>query len=174
MPRPVPTGLHTMTDLPDSAAPVATATPYPRWAVIGIFIILSIGAISVARDFLMPVVSALVLFLVFMPLMRRARRTGLPRSLAAAAIVTSLVLSLSVIAVSLRGPAVQIIDNFPQISQQVGRKLGDVLDRFKRLDKAVGEAMQTGDGAAAALAPAPAAPGRRCGAAILADRSGRQ
>ena len=84
-----------MNDLQDdTAAPSMRSPPYPRWAVIGIFIILSISAISVARDFLMPVVSALVLFLVFMPLMRRARRTGLPRALAAAGIVTSLVLSL--------------------------------------------------------------------------------
>ena len=48
--------------------------------------------------------------------------------------------------------------------QQVGRKLGEVLDSFKRLDKAVGEAMQTDDSPAAAdspanlAAPAPAAP----------------
>ena len=141
-----------MTDQPDPATPDA-----PRWTLIGIFLILAIGAISVARDFLMPVVSALVLFLVFMPMMRRARRTGVPRPLAAAGIVISLVLVLSVIVVSLRGPAVQIIDNFPQISHQVGRKLVDVTDRFRRLDRAVGEAMQTGDSPAAEGSPAHAA-----------------
>ena len=147
-----------MNDLQDdTAAPSMRSPPYPRWAVIGIFIILLVGAISVARDFLMPVVSALVLFLVFMPMMRRARRIGIPRPLASAGIVISMVLVLSVIVVSLRGPAVQIIDNFPEISHQVGRKLGDVLDQFKQLDKAVGEAMQTDD-TPAAPAPAPAAP----------------
>ncbi len=137
-----------MTDQPDPA-PAA----YPRWAVIGIFIILTVGAISVARDFLMPVVSAMVLFLVFMPLMRRARRLNIPRSLAAAAIVTSLVLLLSVIVVSLRGPVVQIVGNFPEISQQVGRKLGDVIQQFRRLDKAVGEALQTDDSPAVPATP---------------------
>ncbi len=133
-----------MTDQPDPA-PAA----YPRWAVIGIFIILTVGAISVARDFLMPVVSSCVLFLMFMPVMRRARRMGIPRSLAAAGIVLSMMLILSVIVVSLRGPAVQIIENFPAISRQVGDKLSDVVDSFKKLDKAVGEAMEVGDSPAA-------------------------
>ena len=137
-----------MTDQPDPA-PAA----YPRWAVIGIFIILTVGAISVARDFLMPVVSSCVLFLMFMPVMRRARRMGIPRSLAAAGIVLSMMLILSVIVVSLRGPAVQIIENFPAISRQVGDKLSDVVDSFKKLDKAVGEAMEVGDSPAAEGSP---------------------
>lgn len=148
-----------MTDQPDNAiAPAATVPNYPRWAVIGIFLILIIGAISVARDFLMPVVSGCLLFLVFMPLMRRARRLGIPRSLAAAGIVISILVILSVIVVSLRGPAVQIVDNFPEISHQVGRKIADVVDSFKRLDQAVGEAMQAGDSPAAPGAPADIAP----------------
>jgi predicted PurR-regulated permease PerM len=142
-----------MSDIPE-----AKAARYPGWAVIGIFLILALGAISVARDFLMPVVSGCVLFLVFMPVMRRARRLGIPRPLAASAIVTSLVLVLCVIVVSLRGPAVQIIENFPQISEQIGSKLGDVVDQFRRLDKAVGEAIQNGDGHADDAAPAAADP----------------
>lgn len=148
-----------MTDLPDNAiAPAATAPNYPRWAVIGIFLIMATSAVSVARDFLMPVVSSCLLFLVFMPMMRRARQVGIPRSLAAAAIVISMVVFLSVIVASLRGPAVQIVDNFPEISHQVGRKLSDVIDSFKRLDRAVGDAMQAGDSPAAPGAPADIAP----------------
>ncbi|MGQ0567362.1 MAG: AI-2E family transporter [Gemmobacter sp.] len=149
-----------MTEQP-AIVPTAAARPssYPRWAVIGIFLIAAIGAISIARDFLMPVVSGCVLFLVFMPLMRRARRLGIPRAAAAAGIVVSMLLVLSVIVVSLRGPAVQIVENFPEISRQVGDKLSDVMDSFRRLDRAVGEAMQTGDGAAPdAATDSPAAP----------------
>lgn len=42
----------------------------PRWAVIGIFLLLLIAAIGYARVFLMPVVLAFLLALVFSPVRR--------------------------------------------------------------------------------------------------------
>ena len=42
-----------------------TRSAAPHWAVIGIFLLLAVAAIAQARDFLMPVVLAFLLALVF-------------------------------------------------------------------------------------------------------------
>ena len=59
----------------EAADPSAPARPVvrlssqsvPRWAVIGIFLLLLIAGIAYARDFLMPVVLGFLLALVFSP-----------------------------------------------------------------------------------------------------------
>ncbi|MFN3936676.1 MAG: AI-2E family transporter [Gemmobacter sp.] len=105
----------------------ARHAPRPaNWAVIGIFVLLALGAISLARDFLLPVVTALMLFLAFMPLQRRLARFGIPSALTALVIVLGLVAALGLIVAALRGPVVQIVDNLPTISQQLGAKVREV------------------------------------------------
>ncbi len=46
----------------------------PRWAVIGIFLILFFGALYLSRDFILPVVFALLFMLVLSPIVRVAKR----------------------------------------------------------------------------------------------------
>lgn len=69
---------------PRPEAPPAVALPAaPRWAVIGIFLMLLIGGMACARSFLMPVVMAFRLALVFAPVRRSLGRVGVPAGAAA-------------------------------------------------------------------------------------------
>ncbi|MEZ5904954.1 MAG: hypothetical protein R3C69_07595 [Geminicoccaceae bacterium] len=63
----------------------------PRWAVIGIFLLLLIAGIAYARDFLMPVALAFLLALVFSPVRRFLERRRVPAEASAVLIVGALV-----------------------------------------------------------------------------------
>ena len=131
----------------------------PRWAVIGIFLILVLQAITYARAFLMPVVLALLLALVFSPVRRAMERVGIAAAAAAALIVTALVAGFLAIAATLATPATALIDDAPAILQEVEQKLSglrraaeDVADVAAQVDQVAvdGEAGQAEVEAAAA------------------------
>lgn len=167
----------------DTAAPAPVTEPVtvrwaggglaPRWAVLGIFLIVGVGAVGVARDFLLPVVSAVVLFLVFMPVMRRARRNGVPRALTALAIVVALIASLFMIFAVMRGPAGQIAQNLPQISRELGHRVRDIVRAMDGIAAAVeGAAAEEGDERAANVPNAPPTPRPAPSASETADTTG--
>jgi predicted PurR-regulated permease PerM len=97
-------------------------------ATIGIFIILLIAALQLARPVLLPAVSAFVITMMLGPLSSRAERYGIP------SFVTAIVLWLLVIAVLygvivlLSAPAVAWIGKAPDIGRSIQEKL-HVLDR---------------------------------------------
>jgi predicted PurR-regulated permease PerM len=97
-------------------------------ATIGIFVILLIGALYLARPLLLPAVSAFVVTMMLGPLSTRAERAGVPP------IVSAIVLWLLVIAVCygvivlLAAPVVDWIGKAPEIGQSIQQKL-HVLDR---------------------------------------------
>jgi predicted PurR-regulated permease PerM len=97
-------------------APQALA---PRWAVIGIFLMLFVGALAYARDFLMPVVLAILLQLVFSPVRRQLERWGLPSGLAATLIVGTLVAGLAGGVAGLAVPAASWVERAPEIGQEL-------------------------------------------------------
>jgi predicted PurR-regulated permease PerM len=92
-------------------------------ATIGIFFILLIAALDLARPLLLPVVSAFVVTMMLGPLSARAERAGIP------SLLTAIVLWLLVIAVFynvivlLAGPAVDWIGKAPEIGKSVQDKL---------------------------------------------------
>src|SRR6187399_742371 len=97
-------------------------------ATIGIFIILFVVALSLARPVLLPVASAFVVTMMLGPLSARAERYKIP------SLVSAIVLWLLVIAVCygviilLGAPAVDWIGKAPEIGRSVQEKL-HVLDR---------------------------------------------
>ena len=99
------------------AAPTASAVP--RWAVIGIFLLLLIAAFSYARGFLMPVVLAFLLALVFSPVRRFLERRGIPAWFSAIAIAGSLVATLLVGVLLLASPVQQWIAEGPTIAREL-------------------------------------------------------
>jgi predicted PurR-regulated permease PerM len=99
------------------AAPGPSAVP--RWAVIGIFLLLLIAAFSYARGFLMPVVLAFLLALVFSPVRRFLERRGIPAWVSAIAIAGSLVATLLVGVVLLASPVQQWIAEGPTIAREL-------------------------------------------------------
>jgi predicted PurR-regulated permease PerM len=98
----------------------------PRWAVIGIFVILLIQALAYARAFLMPLVLAVLLALVFSPLRRMLERAGLGSGLAALLIVGGLLATTIAGIATLATPASEWIDNAPQIGRQLQERMREI------------------------------------------------
>ena len=113
----------------------------PRWAVIGIFLMLFVGALAYARDFLMPVVLAVLLQLVFSPVRRQLERWGLPSGLAATLIVGALVAALAGGVAGLAVPAATWIDRAPEI----GRELRWKIEELRGVTEGVEEAAKQVD-----------------------------
>ncbi len=104
----------------------ALAPAVPRWAVIGIFIMLLIFAMAYARSFLMPVVLALLLKMVFSPLQRAFDRVGLPSGVSALLIVGGLLAVLVAGVLMLVTPASEWVNRAPLIGREIQAKLGEV------------------------------------------------
>jgi predicted PurR-regulated permease PerM len=104
-----------------------SAHSVPRWAVIGIFLLLLIAAIGYARVFLMPVLLAFLLALVFSPVRRFMSRRGLPAGLSALVIVGTLLAALTVGAVVLADPVRGWIDSAPDIGRTLETKVRSLL-----------------------------------------------
>jgi len=99
-----------------------------RVATIGIFLILVIVALDLARSLLLPIISAFVIGLMLGPLSTRAKAYGIPP------LITAIVLWLLVIGVFygvillLSAPALDWIGKAPEIGSNIKEKL-QVLDR---------------------------------------------
>lgn len=118
----------TLTDTasPDAPPPAAWRSAGPRWAIVGIFLLLSVQAMAYARSFLMPVVLGLALALVFSPLRRFLGRIGIAPGFAALLIVSSLLVGLVVTIGALAVPVAEWVDDAPQIGRQLEEKLRDL------------------------------------------------
>jgi predicted PurR-regulated permease PerM len=138
------TGIEVADSQPLSPGPSAFA---PRWAVIGIFLLMLVGALGYARAFLVPVILGLLLTLVFSPIRRFLDRRGLPSFLSALLIVGALVAGLVGGLVVLSAPAAQWVDDAPEIAATIERKLRDLRGAAESIVEA-GESI--GDIAAAA------------------------
>lgn len=96
---------------------------YPRWAVIGIFLILAVASVGAAEAFLMPVILAFLLTLVFTPLRRALNRMGLPSWLCATLIISALIATSFVGIATLSTPVAEWAAEAPSIGRQIERKL---------------------------------------------------
>ena len=99
----------------------------PRWAVIGIFLLLLVASIGYARNFLMPVFLAFLLGLVFSPVRRFLDRRGIPSGLSAFLIVGSLVAMLLAGVLLLAGPVQGWIADAPSIARELEWKTRNLL-----------------------------------------------
>lgn len=134
------------------AAATARALVYRRArtiSVIGTFSVLLLGCLYIAQSLLLPVVLALLLSLVFSPLVRVLSNFRIPRVLSALAIV--LTLSASVIAgiYGLSGPVSGWIDDAPRIEERLRLRLADLsepLDKLRDAQQQVAEATDQDNG----------------------------
>lgn len=135
-------GVASMTDVSESAAgqaagqertsearPVVrlSAHSVPGWAVVGIFLLLLVAGIAYAREFLMPVVLAFLLALVFSPIRRFLERRGIPSGLSALVIVGALTAMLLAGVLLLAAPVQSLVDDAPAIGRQVEEKVRSLL-----------------------------------------------
>ena len=104
-----------------------------NWAIIGIFLVLAFAAVAAAREFLMPVTMAVLLFFVFTPLRRLAQRRGIPDGVTALGVTLSILLVVSVIAYAASGPISRAMNNMPLISAQLEQKFESLRDSVSDL-----------------------------------------
>lgn len=108
----------------------------PGWAIIGIFLILLFYFIADAREFLMPVMLALLLFFVFVPFRRFMERRGIGAATTATIVTLGMVISLAGIGWMVSGPAGQLMADAPRISQEIEQKLGELRGSFRQIEQA--------------------------------------
>ncbi|MDU8942469.1 AI-2E family transporter [Ovoidimarina sediminis] len=152
---------------PTSSGPPAGETPEPSgspafpsnafavsvgWAVIGLGLLALVGALAIARVFLVPVILAFLLALVFSPVCRAARRRGIPEPVTALGIVLLLLLGIFATTVSIAVPASGWIDDAPAITREVERKLrvlAGYAEAFTEAGKQIENAAESATGGAA-------------------------
>jgi predicted PurR-regulated permease PerM len=112
------------------------ATPVLRWPVIGIFLLLSVQAMAVGRAFLLPVVLAVLLVMVFSPLRRFLERLGLASGIAAGLIVGTLLAGVVATVLSLAVPVSGWVDRAPILGLQIEGKLREMQDAAEGMREA--------------------------------------
>jgi predicted PurR-regulated permease PerM len=117
-----------------------------QWAVIGIFLIMAFGALSVAQSVFIPIVTALMLALVFSPVRRALGKLGIGPGLAATLIFISAVSAVAFIIYAASDTLAQRLTNAPEIMEHAEREvrqlLGAVqpmLDATKKMTEMAGE-----------------------------------
>lgn len=122
-----------------SSPPDQPKTPFPRWAVIGIFLIALSYFITEARAFLMPVTLGILLFFVFVPFRRWMSRRGVSPTITAAIVTLGMVLGIAGVGYVVSGPAGQLIKDAPRISEQLKAKYKAIRSNFRGLENAAAE-----------------------------------
>ena len=124
-----------------------TETPRPRvkvraWQLTGLFIVTAIVVLALARDFLMPVILAFLLALVFKPLTRRMARIGIPPGICAVLVVGALTVGIAYSVIVLSGQVSSWVTRAPQIAYEVETKLqelvrpvSDLAEAGKKIDE---------------------------------------
>lgn len=108
---------------PKPVKPAAVIATGRTWATIGIFLLLVVAGLAFARDFLVPVVLAFLLTLVFSPVRRFLERRGVRSAFAALLIVGLLVVTLTAGLLTLAVPVAQWIEDAPTIGRQLENRL---------------------------------------------------
>ena len=124
---PAPTAPETDSE---AAAAAVTVNAAPRWAVVGIFVMLSVFALAYAKLFLTPVIMAFLLALVFSPLRRAMERMGIPSGAAAGLILGVLVAGLAATMVLLSNPVREWTEDAPRIGAQLEQRIGEIRSSF--------------------------------------------
>src|SRR6478672_3264239 len=111
---------------PPDARVQATLTGTPGVALKGLFLLALFYTFYFARSFLLPIVLAVLLSLIFSPAVRCLKRAFVPEPLGAAIVVLSLGALLGTAIYQLFEPASEWVAKMPRITQQVERKLFSV------------------------------------------------
>jgi predicted PurR-regulated permease PerM len=107
-----------------------SASRFPRWALIGLFLYASIFTLNYAKEFLVPIVLAFLLSMVFAPIRRFFDRRGIPSALTSIVIVFALLGGLLMLLSALAIPVSGWIERGPQIQRDVQSKLSGLSSTF--------------------------------------------
>ena len=120
---------------------------FVKWMTIGLFIYASVYVLGHAKSFLVPIVLAFLLSMVFGPVRRFFDRRGVPSGLTSLAIVLVLLFVLFGILTALAMPATNWVEHAPQIQDQIENKLSAVSESLNGLftaNKRLDDLMQSG------------------------------
>lgn len=108
----------------------------PRWVGIGIFLYLSIMALAYAKEFLVPIVLAFLLTLIFAPIRRYFDRRGVPSAVTSLVIVAALLIGFFAALGALAVPVTDWVGRVPEIEGKVADTLGSFSHTFHGLFEA--------------------------------------
>jgi len=107
--------------------------------LIGIFILGLIGFFYVARDFLVPVVLAILIAITFRPIIRWLAVRGLPAWASAIALAVAILVGGLFTGYLISGPVTGWIENAPQIRQTLTEKVRSITGTFENIAKITDE-----------------------------------
>jgi predicted PurR-regulated permease PerM len=94
-----------------------------RPAIVGIFLLLLVAALYLARPILLPILAALIVGMTFAPLVKRAAQAGVSPVITATGLVTALVTAAAIAVTLLSAPIIAWIGRAPEIAEIVKQKL---------------------------------------------------
>lgn len=98
-----------------------------NWVVIGIFLIMAFGALSVAQGLFIPLITALMLALVFSPVRRGLGLLGISPVFAATLIFLTGLGALCALIYAASGTLASRLDNAPELFEQAEREIRELL-----------------------------------------------
>ncbi len=119
----------------------AEALPVRSFALTSLLVLACLYTLHVARDILMPIAIALILFLILWPLVRGLSRLHIPPPLAAALVVASLLGSFIVGIYFLSDPATRWLGALPEMIEEIQFKMQDPFDQIRAATERVEEAI---------------------------------
>jgi predicted PurR-regulated permease PerM len=92
-------------------------------AVVGIFLLLFLGFLELARTILIPALSALMIGLMLSPVSARAARLGIPSVVTAAVLLILVVMIFNLAILLLSAPAIEWVGKAPEVGRIVQQKM---------------------------------------------------
>lgn len=102
-------------------------------SIVGIFVILLIGAFYFARAFFLPVMLSLLVTLTFSPMVRYLRRHGIPSVISAILLVLALFGSFGLATFYLADPVSQVIADAPAIAQRIEERFAPMREPLRKM-----------------------------------------
>lgn len=96
--------------------------------LLGIFLILSFGAIYFARDMLLPIFIGILVALTLSPIVRGLARAGIPELISAIVLIFGASIMCAGGVYALSGPAAEIIESAPNLGAELRSKLGYLIE----------------------------------------------
>ncbi|WP_299847616.1 AI-2E family transporter [uncultured Paracoccus sp.] len=147
-PRPAPSQDDAAVETKAVTAPPEPKRSFPRWAVIGTFLIVLFWFVAYAQAFLMPVSLALLLFFVFIPIRRFLERRGIGATISATLITMGMIVLVAGLGYLASGPVSQIMEDAPSITERLQERAKEIRSQFRKIEEVaeqIDEATNAGD-----------------------------
>lgn len=129
---------------------LAEPLPVRSFALTSLLLLACVYTLYVARDILMPIAIAVILFLILWPLVRALSRMRVPPPLGAALIVVTLLGSFVIGIYFLSEPAARWLGTLPDTIEEIQSKMKDPFDQIKAATERVEQAITPAE-----VAPSP-------------------